>query len=691
MSPRRAIGVCVAVAALSWSASADAGMPPHDGRSPERVQILDVPYVPQSGQLCGGAALAMVLRYWGMPGVLAEDFTALVEPGLAGIRTGSLVNDVESYGWTAIPLPGTAAEVGNQLAQGRPIVALIRAGARSYHYVVLLARVNGWVVLHDPNMGPFRAVRESAFDAAWSGSGRWALLILPPRETGEQGVPDLATADSTTLKALDSCDSMVEAGILLAQQGDTAEAEHQFLAAHSLSPSSAAPLQERAGLRFRAEDWAGASRLAERALVLDPSDAPTWRLLAGSRFLAGDLEGALSAWNRVSEPHADLTRIDGLTRIRFSAVARQLNLPPGRLLTPNAFRQARRRLAEVPAQSDFLMSLRPMPGGNAQVNVTLLERPPVFDGPLDVGSAALKALIGREITLDVASPTGNGELWTAGWRWWKDRPRVSLALTVPAAGGRPGIWRLDGSWERQAYAVPARFGSSDTTRAAVSREQRRRTGLSFADWLGPDVRVEIGTALDEWVGRGAHLALGGSVETRWARDHLALVAETARWVNLERGAPFGAGGMSLRWRSNVLDGTDAWQVRLGVSSATAEAPLALWSGAGTGNGRAPLLRAHPLLDGGVLRSRVFGRSLAHGTIERQAWPWRLGIMQIGWAIFLDSARAWDTGQAGPRPWQVDGGTGLRLRGLGMKGQLRIDAARGFEDGNSAVSVGWQIP
>jgi hypothetical protein len=35
--------------------------------------------------------------------------------------------------------------------------------------------------------------------------------------------------------------------------------------------------------------------------------------------------------------------------------------------------------------------------------------------------------------------------------------------------------------------------------------------------------------------------------------------------------------------------------------------------------------------------------------------------------------------------------GLRLRGLGMKGQLRIDAAHGFEDGKSAVSVGWQIP
>lgn len=691
MRARRVIGVCVAVAALSWSASADARMPPRDGGSPEKVQILDVPFVPQSGELCGGAALAMVLRYWGMLGVLAEDFTALVEPGLAGIRTGALVNAVESYGWTAIPLPGTAAEVGHQLALGRPVIALIGAGSGSNHYVVLLARANGWVILHDPNVRPFRAVRESVFDAAWSESGRWALLVLPPPKTNEQNAPDLATADSTTFEAPDTCDSMVEAGILLAQQGDTAEAELQFLAAQCLSPASAAPLRERAGLRFRAEDWAGASRLAERALALEPGDASTWRFLAGTRFLADDVDGALSAWNHVSEPRTDLTRIDGLTRIRFSAVARQLNLPPGRLLTPSAFRQARRRLAEVPAQSEFLLSLRPLPGGHAQVNVTLLERPPVFDGPLEIGSIGIKALTGREIALDVASPTGNGELWTAGWRWWKDRPRVSLALTIPAAGGRPGIWRLDGFWERQAYGVPVGFGSSDTTRASVSREQRRRTALSFADWLGPDLRMEVGAALDEWVGRGAHLSVEGRVETRWARDRLALVAGAARWVNLKHGAPFGTGDMSLRWSSNVLDGSDAWQVRMGVSSTTADAPLALWSGAGTGYGRAPLLRAHPLLDGGVLRGRVFGRTLAHGTIERQTWPWRLGIMQIGWALFLDGAKPWDTGQTGSIPWQVDGGTGLRLRSLGMKGQLRIDAARGLEDGNSAVSVGWQIP
>jgi hypothetical protein len=695
MSAWRAIGVCAAAAALAWTAPAGADTPSDERGAPEQVRLLDVPYVPQTGELCGGAALAMVLRYWGEPGILADDFTALMEAGEDGIRTGVLVKAVEARGWTALPLPGTPAEVEDHLAHGRPIIALIRSGADSFHYVVLTAWANGWVIVHDPNMGPFRAIRESEFDHAWSGSGNWALLVLPPRGTGEPVVQDPATADALAgpqpLLAPDECGALMDAGILLARQGDTAGAELEFLAAQSLCPASPAPLRERAGLRFRAEDWAGAGRLAEAALALDPSDSHSWRLLGGSCFLTGDVEGALRAWNHLLEPRTDLTRIDGLEHIRFAAVAGQLDLPPGRLLTPRAFRQARRRLNELPAQLESRLSLRPVPAGNIQVDVALLERPPVPDGPWDVASVGVKALTGREISLDVASPTGNGELWTAGWRWWQDRPRVSLALAVPAAGGRPGIWRLDGFWERQTYAARVSSGSSVTTRAPVTREERRRTALSFSDWIGPDVRLGLGAALDTWVDRGSHVSLDGSVDTRWARDRLSVSAQIARWVGLANAVPFGAGGLSLEWSSSGLETCDAWLGRMGVSSATSRAPLALWSGAGTGYGRDPLLRAHPLLNGGVVEGRVFGRTLVHATIEQQAWPWKLGFLQLGWALFVDGAESWASGQADRIAWQVDGGAGLRVRGLGIKGQLRIDAARGLRDGDSAISIGWQIP
>lgn len=654
------------------------------------TQLLDVPYVPQSGQLCGGAALAMVLRYWGEPGVMAEDFAALAESAEDGIRTGALVGAVEDRGWTALRLPGTPVAVSAHLTSGRPVIALLQVGADALHYVVLVAWAGGSVILHDPRTGPFRSFREDKFMTAWSGSDRWALLPLPPPTALQDGCPaESVVAEPTAHRG--ACGDLLQEGIRFAALGDTAAAERAFLAAQASCPGTAAPLMERAGLRFRAEDWAGASRLAQRALDLDPADRHARRLLAGSRFLAGDVLGALAAWNHLSEPRNDLVRIDGLARTRHAAVTAQLDLPAGRLLTAQAYRRAGRRLAELPAASRHRLDLRPLPGGVAQVQVALLERPLIAHGAWDLVRAGTRALVEHEVGVELASPTGNAELWTATWRWWEARPRTSLALAMPAAGGRPGIWRVEGSWERQTYAAGAAATAGGTAPCDLYREERRRTGISFADWFGPDLRLEIGVALDTWDVRGAHLALEGQVETRWSGDRVAANVAAARWFSIDGGAAFGAGSMSLHWRSGGWPGEEAWSGRAGIAGATAEAPLALWSGAGTGQGRAPLLRAHPLLDEGVIAGRVFGRALAQATLERQAWPWGRGPLQIGWAVFVDCAKAWDAGQAFRAPWQVDGGGGLRLRSLGLAGQLRIDVARGFTDGNLAGSVAWRIP
>ncbi|HKQ20367.1 MAG TPA: C39 family peptidase, partial [Candidatus Eisenbacteria bacterium] len=528
-----AAGVFMALAAFSFrTVGAET---PLGGGAPETVRLLDVPYVPQSEALCGGAAIAMVLRCWGEPAVLAEDFATLVEPDGAGIRADALVGAIRARGWTALPVTGTPGVVREHLARGRPVVTLLEVSRGVHHYVVVLAWANGGVIFHDPADVPFRAVREQAFDVLWAGAGRWALLILPPERAPMADTPDSTSAIAIAPASLTGCDVIVEDAIQRAHSGDTVEAERRLLSAEALCPESAAPLRGLAGLRFMAKDWAGAARLAEQALARDAEDHYTWRLLAGSRFLLHDEEGALRAWNRISEPRADLARIDGLDRIRYRAVQSQLGLPPGRVLTSRAFARARRRLAEMPASSDGRLSLRPLPQGLAQVDVALLERPLLFDGPLDVGGTSLRALVEREVTIHVGSPMGHGELWTVGARWQEERPAASLTLTAPAPGGHPGIWRVEGSWERQAYA--AAFGPD-----AVVREERRRTALSYSDWIDSNLRLELGTAFDKWSGRGGHLVLEGKMEVRVARDRLALRASAATWRKVEGEARFEAGG-----------------------------------------------------------------------------------------------------------------------------------------------------
>jgi hypothetical protein len=126
---------------------------------------------------------------------------------------------------------------------------------------------------------------------------------------------------------------------------------------------------------------------------------------------------------------------------------------------------------------------------------------------------------------------------------------------------------------------------------------------------------------------------------------------------------------------------------------TNAAPLGLWPGAGDGQTRAPLLRAHPLTQDGVSAlgsPAAFGRSLAYGSAEAQRWFERPWLAHFGIAGFVDVARAARRAAGDMSPIHVDVGTGIRLRIPGMAGALRIDGAHGLRDSANALTVGWQF-
>ena len=96
-----------------------------------------------------------------------------------------------------------------------------------------------------------------------------------------------------------------------------------------------------------------------------------------------------------------------------------------------------------------------------------------------------------------------------------------------------------------------------------------------------------------------------------------------------------------------------------------------------------------MLHGGLIDGLAFGRTLAHGGLERQGWVLTEKPLRLGWVLFVDAARPWDRPRPGRAPWQVDGGAGVRFAGVGAKDRLGIDVARGFGDGNVALSIEWE--
>src|SRR5262245_4555119 len=149
-----------------------------DAAASEAVR-LDVPYVKQTKALCGGAAAAMVFRYWGDGQADRNEFAPLLDRAAGGLATGVLAKAIEDRGWRAVRFTGSIESMAELLRDGRPVIVLLRVWGGRFHYVVVVGMTATQVVVHDPDRGPSRSVPVRKFLDAWQPAGFWALLVLP--------------------------------------------------------------------------------------------------------------------------------------------------------------------------------------------------------------------------------------------------------------------------------------------------------------------------------------------------------------------------------------------------------------------------------------------------------------------------------------------------------------------------------
>lgn len=682
--------------------------------------VLDVPFIPQSELLCGGAAATMVLRYWGATGVFPRDFQSLVRPEEGGIRTGDLVREVRRRGWRALPFRGDERELRGHISGGRPVIALIEVGPGRYHFVVVVSWTDDAVTYHDPADAPFRTVPPREFREAWDPTNRWSLLVLPasdaagmPPDSAAGPAPPVGSpsagadpdADGGESSGLpDVCAPAVEKAVARARAGDVARAREMLRKVVARCPASARARAELAGLRAGREDWEEAARLSEGAVELDPSLAYAWRILATSRYLLGDRVGALAAWNRVGEPRIERIRLQGLDGTRYREVQRRAGLTLDRLLTPEGFRLASRRLSLLPSARETGLRYRPRDDGRAEVVGTVLQRP-VFPTSVPAwGTIAARGALSRRVTVSSASPFGGGELWTLEGRWEENRPALFLELEMPDVPLLPGVASFRGGWERETYGVVL-----DGADRRV-REERRMARISATDWGTGRLRWELTTGLDRWVGEvepavelpipdaaSLDAVLEAGLEVRTLDDKMSLFLQGGGGTLLS-GAPdrdYLDGGIRVRWRSSTRREGMVAHVRARARAVTDEAPLATWPGAGGGRARDGLLRSHELLEDGVISGEAFGRTLVDGGVEGRWWTSWVPGASLAVAGFVDAARPWRTlggGEGGGDGRFLTGaGIGLRVAVPGRSGAGRADFARDLRDGGWRFQVGWEAP
>ena len=633
-------------------------------RAPD-VVALPVPYVEQSELLCGGAAIAMIERWWGRRGVYAEQFADLVDHAQGGILTSDMARVMRERGWDVQAGHSTAALVQQSVADSVPVVALIRVGAQRYHYVVIVAWNATSVIYHDPAASPSVAITIAEFMRRWAGANEWAMFARP------SSIPITSSPAPTRQPALpiDSlpCRPWLDQAADAASHDRLDEADRLLAIAAMQCGTEPLVLREQAGIRFRQKRFADALRLANDYSARVPSDSLGWQLLASSRFLAGDAIGALRAWNVIGRPLVDLLRIDGTQRMRHAVLSKGVSVKVGSVLTPTAFSLAQRRLADVPSLVATRVAYTPVVGGAVEVQATVVERP-LLEPPrrLLIG-AALTALFRREVWLAVHSPLRRGDVWTGQWRWQSADPRVAVRVDIPTRIGVPGIVALERSWEAYRFS------------AGLPVERRSASTIGLSAWARPDIEQRAGVRFERWSSAGDFLTLTAGGALHKADDRVSLRASVEHAIPLTGNTAFNRASVRAAWALPVDRWSNTWSMRLGADATGAAAPRGLWPLAGGGLARDIPLRAHPRIIDNRLPSELAGRRIIHGGLAADRPLLARRGMTLGVGAFLDGARVMASGNGiDTARLYLDAGAGVQIGTAGARfPSFRVDLARGL--------------
>jgi ABC-type bacteriocin/lantibiotic exporter with double-glycine peptidase domain len=152
---------------------------------------LEVPYIKQSEDGCGAAAIAMVLQYWGAHGAPIAagraDAAAIQKQLYSRKARGIFASDMQRYlresGFREFAVRGEWSDLRQHLEQGRPLIISIQPGSAKVplHYVVVTGM--DWqreaVFVNDPARGRLLRIERQEFEKEWQAARNWMLLAVP--------------------------------------------------------------------------------------------------------------------------------------------------------------------------------------------------------------------------------------------------------------------------------------------------------------------------------------------------------------------------------------------------------------------------------------------------------------------------------------------------------------------------------
>jgi predicted double-glycine peptidase len=177
--------------ALSTQAAPATSSPATNSPAKASGVWLEVPYVKQTEDGCGSAAIAMLLQYWsahGSPVAPDRSDAAAIQKQLYSRKArGIFASDMERYlresGFREFAVRGEWSDLRQHLEQGRPLIISIQPGRTKtpLHYVVVTGM--DWqqeaVFVNDPALGKLLRIERQQFEKEWEAARNWMLLAVP--------------------------------------------------------------------------------------------------------------------------------------------------------------------------------------------------------------------------------------------------------------------------------------------------------------------------------------------------------------------------------------------------------------------------------------------------------------------------------------------------------------------------------
>jgi ABC-type bacteriocin/lantibiotic exporter with double-glycine peptidase domain len=145
--------------------------------------VPNVPFIPQEESLCGPAALAMVLQYWGAK--VSEDEVAK-ETFLPALR-GALISDLRAFserrGFRATSYSSSPDDLRFRISKNEPLILLLDLGRGSYqkpHYILAIGFHEGkGVFIAHSGRNENQVIPYDKLISQWARMNYLALLVVP--------------------------------------------------------------------------------------------------------------------------------------------------------------------------------------------------------------------------------------------------------------------------------------------------------------------------------------------------------------------------------------------------------------------------------------------------------------------------------------------------------------------------------